>query len=101
MNTILCIVALAAAVSPAEPPKMVRVAIVDNSGSMQGDRIATVRSELTKVIHQLPPSPEFPLLLIVFDETVGPTQLLTDPKAAEKIISDLQGNGPGTRIAPA
>jgi hypothetical protein len=90
---------IAVMASAAPEPKLVRVAIVDNSGSMSGARSATVRKELTSIIHQLPPSPEFPLLLLVFDEKVAPTQLITDLPTAEKAVLTLQGNGGGTRIA--
>jgi hypothetical protein len=88
-------------VAAAPQPILVRVAIVDNSPSMQGPRIAAVRAELTSVIRQLPPSPEFPLILVVFHERVEPTVVLTDPRAAEQAIAGLQGNGDGTHIAPA
>ncbi len=87
--------------SAASPPTLVRVAIVDNSPSMQGDRIAAVRKELTNVIRQLPPSAEFPLVLIVFHARVEPTVVFTDPQSAENAVALLQGNGTGTHIAPA
>ena len=43
-----------AAPQPAPPPILVRVAVVDNSPSMQGERIAAVRSELNAIINKLP-----------------------------------------------
>lgn len=98
---VLNLLLLGAAPATAPVPTFVRVAIVDNSGSMAGERIAVVRSELTKVIKQLPPTPDHPLLLIVFHGAVEPTQVFTNGTTAERAIQSLSGNGGGTRIAPA
>lgn len=101
MNTLIYTTLLTLTLSVAAPPKLVRVAIVDNSPSMSGERIAAVRTELTNVIRQLPPSDEYPLVLIVFHAQVEPTQVFTDPRAAEKAVAALSGQGTGTYIAPA
>jgi hypothetical protein len=83
------------------PPAFARVAVIDNSGSMQGERIATVRAELRKVIEQLPPSAEHPLILITFGSVVERAKIITAKNEAEQALATLQGNGGGTRIAPA
>jgi hypothetical protein len=98
MNALLLPLALTLA---AAQPTLVRVAVVDNSPSMAGPRIEVVRNELRRVIAQMPPSPEFPLVLIVFHDVVEPTLVLTDSAAAEKAIAALRGDGDGTHIAPA
>jgi hypothetical protein len=101
MNAIIHTTLLSMILAAAPPPTLVRVAIVDNSPSMAGLRITTVRNELTKVIRQLPPSAEYPLVLIVFHGQVEPTLVITDLPAAERAVAMLQGNGDGTHIAPA
>lgn len=85
----------------ASPAGLVRVAVVDDSPSMRGSRIAAVRAELTAVIRQLPPSDEYPLALIVFHSIVEPTQVFTDQQTAEQAVSKLKADGKGTAIAPA
>jgi hypothetical protein len=100
MKTLAITAILSLFVSASSPPTLVRIAIVDTSGSMEGERIAAVHRELAKVIRQLPPSPEFPLLLIVFNSQVGPTHVFTDGPSAEKAAAALNAGG-GTHIAPA
>lgn len=101
MNSLILTAGLVAAIAVAPAPTLVRVVVVDNSPSMSGERIATVRKELLDMLRQLPPSADTPVLLIVFHATVEKTQFLTDLRAAETAVSALRGDGDGTRIAPA
>lgn len=89
------------AMNPPPAPSLVRVAVVDNSSSMQGERIESVREELEKIITQVPPSAELPLVMIVFAGEVESPQTFTDPKTARQAISRLRAQLPGTAIAPA
>ena len=92
-------VALWTSAVAAVEPTLVRIAIIDNSPSMQGERIAVVRRELSSLTAQLPPSPQYPLVLIVFDQQAAPPQSLTNPAEADAAIARLTGDGNGTRIA--
>jgi hypothetical protein len=100
MNIVPWVLLFALSANP-PPPAFVRVAIVDDSASMAGDRIRTVRNELHEVLRQLPPSSDHPLVLIVFGHAVAAPQLLTNAKQAEDAIDRLHGLSGGTRIAPA
>lgn len=80
-------------------PQLLRLAIVDNSGSMEGERIASVRHELANIAKQLPPSKTHPIVLIKFGSTVAPPITFTDLATFEAAIALLQGNSGGTNIA--
>jgi hypothetical protein len=66
---------------------------------MRGLRSDVVRKELQQLTVQLPPSQDYPLILIVFDDQAADPQLLTDRASAETAIAKLTGEGGGTRIA--
>lgn len=82
-----------------EVPQLLRLAIVDDSNSMAGERIASVRQELASVAKQLPPSKTHPIVLVKFGSTVAPPIAFTDLATFEAAIALLQGNSGGTNIA--
>lgn len=96
-----CLVSVTAEAEVAKKPaKLVRLAIVDNSGSMNGERIKVVRDELTNLLQQLPPSAEYPFELVQFSGTAEAGVVCEDMQHAITAVSELQGNGSGgTSIA--
>lgn len=77
----------------------VRLAIVDDSGSMRHERVETVKKELLKVARQLPPTPQCPFGLITFGSSADSVRWYTDFAGIERAISRLNGNSGGTNIA--
>lgn len=82
-----------------DAPVLLRLAVIDNSGSMAGERIASVREELTKLARQLPPSDTHPIILIKFGNTAAPPVLFTELAPFEAAVGLLQGDSGGTNIA--
>ena len=82
-----------------ETLQLIRVVVVDNSGSMSGERSATVRQELQELSRQAPPSPSLPIVLVRFGTQAAPALALTDPTALAGEIAKLDGSGGGTSIA--
>ncbi|MCA9076493.1 MAG: VWA domain-containing protein [Planctomycetaceae bacterium] len=81
------------------PTNLIRLAVIDDSGSMKGSRVQTVRDELRKVARQLPPSPTHPFGLITFGSTAESVQWYTDPTRFERAVERLTGGSGGTNIA--
>lgn len=82
----------------ADQPALVRVAVVDTSGSMQDKRISIVRTELRNVITQLPPSSDHPFVLVTFQSVAEPARIFTDEQAALAAVNKISVGG-GTNIA--
>jgi hypothetical protein len=78
-----------------------RLAIIDDSASMQGERIRIVRDELAEILRLQPPSVEAPLTLIVFGAQTQAPQTFHDLRSALDRIRQLQGGSGGTNIADA
>src|SRR4051794_19471690 len=81
------------------PARYVRLAIIDKSGSMAGERIALVKEELLAMAGQLPPSPSFPIVLIPFNHSVEKVLRFTNPAEFEKYVRTELVAGGGTSIA--
>ncbi|MCA9082093.1 MAG: VWA domain-containing protein, partial [Planctomycetaceae bacterium] len=81
------------------PTPLLRLAVVDDSGSMEGQRAETVRAELLKVSRQLPPSLTHPFGIITFGSTAATVRWFTDLPSFERAVTGLDGNSGGTNIA--
>ncbi len=90
---------LSARVVADSPASLLRLAVVDDSGSMKGERAGTVRDELMKVARQLPPSPTHPFGIITFGSTAESVQWFTNPTHFERAVERLAGGSGGTNIA--
>ena len=90
----------AAADEPARPsaPQFLRLAVVDVSGSMSGERLDVARGELLRLVEQLVPSPAHPLVVVPFESNARPVETLTDLVRAQQYLANLSGGG-GTNIA--
>lgn len=82
----------------ADPAKFVRIAPVDISASMDGDHLKVVREELAKLVVQLPPSPEYPFILVPFDDRAHSPIVCTELDKCQAAIAGLRAQG-GTNIA--
>lgn len=105
MFRILKVVLIALVVSasaPAQPAKnrlgLVRIVVLDTSGSMAGERIETSRKELLDLGRQLPPSTDNPFIVVPFHHDAHDVKTFTDLKSFEKFIQGIQAGG-GTSIA--
>ncbi len=87
------------AVDPTPPSKLLRLGIVDDSGSMAGERIETVRMEWLNLARQLPPSPENPIVLVTFGSAASAPKVFVDLPSFEAAIGTLHGGSGGTDIA--
>jgi hypothetical protein len=94
IRSLLCIASLLT-----QSPKLVRIAVVDDSGSMAGDRIAVVRRELNDMLAQLPPTPDYPFVLVSFGSQAAAPRVFTDLAPATTAINALAGGSGGTNIA--
>ena len=94
--SVVCVLALIQSLTFAEDvPRLLRVAVIDNSGSMAGERIASVRDELTKIGQQLPPSTAEPIILIKFGSVAASPLVFTDLASFEAAIAELNGDSGG------
>ena len=78
--------------------KLLRLAIVDTSTSMNGPRIAVVEDELRRILQQTPPSPEFPFALVTFASTADKARVFLDLDQALAAVAGLTPYG-DTNIA--
>ena len=83
----------------AQSTQLQRVAIVDDSGSMSGEKARTVRDELLDLARQLPPSPSHPFALVIFGTTSQPARVFTDIAGFQTAVAAIGGNSGGTSIA--
>lgn len=77
---------------------LVRIVVLDTSGSMAGERIEQARKELLDLGRQLPPSPSHPFIVVPFSHTVGAVNTFNDLPSYERFIQGVQAGG-GTSIA--
>lgn len=85
---------------PTVVPKLLRVVVIDDSGSMATDnRIGVVRDENTKQLQQLPPSPEFPVAVVTFGTEAQPARTFVDLKSSLEFINSLSASSGGTNMA--
>lgn len=101
INVMVMVISFAPDLHAADAPRFLRVAVIDDSGSMKGDRIATVRDELLRLAKQLPPSPKHPIALITFGSTASAPRTFTDRPTFEAELTKLVGDSGGTNIAGA
>ena len=92
-------VSVVTADDPGKTVKLLRLGIVDDSGSMLGERITTVRDEWLALARQLPPSVENPIVLVTFGSSASAPQLYVDLPSFETAIGQLNGESGGTNIA--
>lgn len=76
-----------------------RLAVVDDSGSMSGEKIGVVRKQLLAVLRATPPTKAEPFGLVVFGDSALPARIFTDLPSAEAAIAQLAGDSGGTDIA--
>lgn len=76
----------------------VRVVVLDTSGSMSGQRIATAKAELLALARHLPPTKDRPLILVPFHDSPHDVGGFTDLPTFEAHLTKLQAGG-GTSIA--
>jgi uncharacterized protein YegL len=79
-------------------PSLVRVIVLDTSGSMAGERITTAKAEILALAKQLPPSKDRPIVLIPFHEVPHSVRTFTDLPSFEAHVGKLNAAG-GTSIA--
>lgn len=82
----------------ADAGSLFRLAVVDKSRSMHGERMEVVQQELLKVARQLPPSTAFPIALICFDSSARDPRVFTDHAEFERAVMAIEADG-GTKIA--
>lgn len=90
---------LTAAVTTAVGQPVLRLAIVDDSGSMSGEKIALVRTEIAAILRSNPPTTAQPFALITFGSSPSVVQVFTDMQPAVAAINKLSGSAGGTDIA--
>lgn len=93
--TLLC---FASHVGAQASTTFVRIAVIDTSGSMRGERIATAKAELHAMARQLPPSKDKPFILVPFNSGPHDVATFTDLLAFERHLANLEAGG-GTSIA--
>ncbi len=104
LSFILLAVALTGIAAPAahaQTPgeiRLVRLAVVDVSGSMAGERLATAVQELLLLGEQLPPAPDAPFLVVPFRQFAETPQVFVDLARFRAYVSALAAGG-GTSIA--
>src|SRR5262245_26057625 len=92
---LLCLVQIALAEGS---PELLRLLILDKSGSMAGARIEQLKRTVLEWIESYPPSPEAPFAVIPFDRKAGAVRVFTDKASIERFVSSLDAGG-GTSIA--
>ncbi len=80
-------------------PLLVRVFIVDDSASMSGNRINVVKDEMGRILGQLAPSADYPVVLVTFGTVARAPQVYTRLRDAQTAIGRLSGDSGGTNIA--
>lgn len=84
--------------APMTRSQFVRLAVIDVSSSMSGERLRVARDELGRVAKQLTPSETHPFIVVPFDSSVRNVHTFTDLQALEEFLSELDAGG-GTNIA--
>ena len=104
-SALLVAAALPGSVDAADPrwqaassTAFLRLAILDASSSMEGERLDVARNELFRVARQLPPSKTHPFVIVPFDSDARQVCTFTDLPSMEAFLSDLTSEG-GTSIA--
>ncbi len=82
----------------AQTPMLVRVVVLDTSGSMAGSRMDSAKAEILSLARSLPPSVSHPIVLVPFHKTAHNVRTFTDLASFEQMVSSLPANG-GTSIA--
>jgi len=77
---------------------LVRIVVLDTSGSMAGERLSQARKELLEMARQLPPAKDHPFMVVPFNTSAVDVGTFTDLPSLEHYLGQLQGNG-GTSIA--
>ncbi len=83
--------------TPTVPP-LVRIIVLDTSGSMNGPRITTAKAEILAVARQLPPSKDRPIILVPFHSTPHSVGTFTDLPSFKAHLQNIKAGG-GTSIA--
>ncbi|MDC3378723.1 VWA domain-containing protein [Planctomycetota bacterium] len=79
-------------------PRLVRMAVIDCSGSMNGPRLQTAKAELLELGRQLPPSVNTPFMIVPFTSSARGCATFTDLGRFEAFVTGLSAAG-GTKIA--
>lgn len=79
-------------------PSLIRIAVIDTSGSMTGPRITTAKAELRALARRLPPTKDRPLIVIPFDTAPHHVATFIDLPTCEAFLDRLDAGG-GTSIA--
>lgn len=88
-----------ASITPAvAEPTSIRIAVIDTSKSMDGVRLATVKTELAEHAKKYPPSAANPLTVVLFNDTVREVRSFTEAPAFQSYLPTLTACG-GTSIA--
>jgi uncharacterized protein YegL len=77
---------------------LVRIAVLDTSGSMAGERLKTAKAELLAQAERLPPSKDKPLILIPFHRQPHDVGTFTDLQSFKAHLAKITASG-GTSIA--
>ncbi|GEM_PF-4444126 len=96
--TMLVTQTVATGQAPASRPSLVRIIVLDKSGSMAGERIEQARKELIDMAQKLPPSPAHPLIVVLFNHDAGPVRTFTDLPSCLTFLRSISADG-GTSIA--
>lgn len=99
MTSLSLLLLLSAGAAPLAPLDSLRLAIVDVSPSMEGERLKAVRQELSALAHREPPSPARPIALVTFAEQARPARVFTSPDAFAAAVARLDVVAEGTRVA--
>ena len=75
------------------PPHLMRIAILDTSGSMAGERLDTARKELLDFARQLPPAPAYPFVIVPFNGAAHDVRTFTELPALEGYLAKVQAGG--------
>ena len=95
----LIAVLLPAVVSAAGPNYRLRLIVVDESRSMEGEHIEDVKADLLKYVQDDPPSRTAPIGVIRFAEQAKPTVWCFDADSATRCIELINADGESTSIA--
>lgn len=82
----------------ADHERLVRLAVIDCSGSMGSGRLGVAQAELLELARQLPPAPDAPFIVVQFTDSAREPQTFTDLPTFEACVRGLTASG-GTRIA--
>jgi len=84
----------------AADPALVRIVLLDTSGSMAGERLTTAKAELRELGRTLPPAADRPVIVVPFTDRLGKVVECTDLATLEACLDKAEADG-GTRIALA